>query len=177
MVNHERYNSERNKENNCTFCTIPQENREMLGSSLFYGLFDNYPVSPGHLVIIPYFHIVSLQELTREEWNQLLISINNGIELIETTDLKKLYEKKMLSASNNESLWFCQKALAHPNLGMKPDAYNHGINDGRAAGRTVDHLHWHIIPRYEGDVVDPRGGVRYVIPELGNYKILRNKTS
>lgn len=47
------------------------------------------------------------------------------------------------------------------------------MNDGKAAGRTVDHLHWHIIPRYDGDMIDPRGGVRYVIPEMGNYKTPR----
>ena len=48
--------------------------------------------------------------------------------------------------------------------------FNIGINDGRAAGRTVDHLHIHIIPRYEGDVENPRGGVRHVIPGKGDYK-------
>jgi len=50
-----------------------------------------------------------------------------------------------------------------------PDAYNVGINDGKAAGQTVFHLHVHIIPRYPGDVSDPTGGVRNVIPEKGNY--------
>lgn len=50
-----------------------------------------------------------------------------------------------------------------------PDAYNIGINDGQAAGQTVFHLHIHLIPRYEGDVKDPRGGVRYVIPEKADY--------
>ena len=41
-----------------------------------------------------------------------------------------------------------------------PDAYNLGINDGRAAGRSADHLHVHLIPRYIGDVANPRGGIR-----------------
>jgi superfamily II DNA or RNA helicase/diadenosine tetraphosphate (Ap4A) HIT family hydrolase/HKD family nuclease len=50
-----------------------------------------------------------------------------------------------------------------------PDGYNVGLNAGRAAGQTVDHLHVHVIPRYHGDVADPRGGVRHVIPALGNY--------
>ncbi|MBP2340148.1 diadenosine tetraphosphate (Ap4A) HIT family hydrolase [Saccharothrix coeruleofusca] len=45
-----------------------------------------------------------------------------------------------------------------------PAGYTIGINEGRAAGRTVDHLHIHLIPRYEGDVADPRGGVRHVLP-------------
>ena len=43
-----------------------------------------------------------------------------------------------------------------------PDGYNVGVNVGRAAGQTVFHQHYHIIPRYNGDVADPRGGVRRV---------------
>ncbi|MDB4930610.1 MAG: hypothetical protein JWM10_3094 [Myxococcaceae bacterium] len=50
-----------------------------------------------------------------------------------------------------------------------PDGYNVGFNAGEAAGQTVMHLHLHVIPRYRGDVDDPRGGVRHVIPSKGNY--------
>lgn len=52
---------------------------------------------------------------------------------------------------------------------LKPDGFNIGINDGEAAGQTVPHAHIHIIPRYKGDVEDPRGGVRWVIPEKAKY--------
>ncbi|QLI80856.1 HIT family protein [Chitinibacter fontanus] len=52
---------------------------------------------------------------------------------------------------------------------FKPNAYNIGINDGPAAGQTVPHLHIHLIPRFDGDMADPRGGVRYVIPEKADY--------
>ncbi len=51
----------------------------------------------------------------------------------------------------------------------RPDGYNIGINDGAAAGQTVPHLHIHLIPRYDGDQGDPRGGVRCVIPAKANY--------
>ncbi len=51
----------------------------------------------------------------------------------------------------------------------QPDGYNVGFNAGIAAGQTVLHLHVHVIPRYAGDVPDPRGGVRHVIPGKGNY--------
>jgi len=50
-----------------------------------------------------------------------------------------------------------------------PDGYNIGINVGEAAGQTVFHLHVHVIPRYRGDVANPRGGVRGVIPSRADY--------
>ena len=43
------------------------------------------------------------------------------------------------------------------------------MNDGDSAGQTILHCHTHLIPRRDGDVENPRGGVRYVIPEKGNY--------
>ncbi len=52
----------------------------------------------------------------------------------------------------------------------QPSGYNIGINVGPDAGQTVMHLHLHLIPRYPGDVDDPTGGVRYVIPSRGNYQ-------
>lgn len=50
-----------------------------------------------------------------------------------------------------------------------PNGYNVGINDGAAAGQTVMHLHIHLIPRYVGDLPDPRGGVRWLIPNKADY--------
>ncbi len=50
-----------------------------------------------------------------------------------------------------------------------PDGFNIGINIGEKAGQTVSHVHIHLIPRYEGDVEDPRGGVRGMIPERKLY--------
>jgi diadenosine tetraphosphate (Ap4A) HIT family hydrolase len=52
---------------------------------------------------------------------------------------------------------------------FKPDGYNIGINDGPSAGQTVPHLHIHLIPRYSGDQADPRGGIRWIIPEKAKY--------
>jgi len=52
---------------------------------------------------------------------------------------------------------------------FKPDGYNIGINEGRAAGRTQDHLHVHLIPRYIGDVEDPKYGIRNIIPNKADY--------
>lgn len=50
-----------------------------------------------------------------------------------------------------------------------PDGYNLGINVGEAAGQTIYHVHLHLIPRYTGDVANPRGGVRGVIPARQQY--------
>ncbi len=52
---------------------------------------------------------------------------------------------------------------------FRPAGYNIGINDGAAAGQTVPHLHIHLIPRYAGDRDDPRGGVRWVLPDKAAY--------
>jgi diadenosine tetraphosphate (Ap4A) HIT family hydrolase len=54
-------------------------------------------------------------------------------------------------------------------LEFSPAGYNIGINDGDAAGQTIGHLHIHLIPRYPGDRSDPRGGVRWVIPDKADY--------
>jgi diadenosine tetraphosphate (Ap4A) HIT family hydrolase len=48
--------------------------------------------------------------------------------------------------------------------------FNVGVNDGKVAGQTIFHVHMHLIPRREGDVKNPQGGVRHVIPEKGHYK-------
>ena len=52
---------------------------------------------------------------------------------------------------------------------FQPQGYNIGVNDGAAAGQTVPHLHVHLIPRFDGDLPDPRGGVRWVLPDKAKY--------
>jgi diadenosine tetraphosphate (Ap4A) HIT family hydrolase len=49
------------------------------------------------------------------------------------------------------------------------DGFNLGINDGAAAGQTVAHVHLHVIPRFRGDSPDPRGGIRWVLPNKADY--------
>ncbi|HHJ20434.1 MAG TPA: HIT family protein [Gammaproteobacteria bacterium] len=62
-----------------------------------------------------------------------------------------------------------QWVKADLNKEFSPDSYNIGVNDGLEAGQTVPHLHVHIIPRYKGDQTDPRGGIRWIIPEKAKY--------
>lgn len=50
-----------------------------------------------------------------------------------------------------------------------PDGYNIGMNLGEKAGQSIMHLHVHLIPRYNGDVLNPKGGVRGIIPNKQNY--------
>ncbi len=69
----------------------------------------------------------------------------------------------------NELLSLLDRAQKNLQTEFNPDAFNIGINDGAAAGQTIPHLHIHLIPRYQGDLPDPRGGVRWIIPEKAKY--------
>ena len=75
-----------------------------------------------------------------------------------------------LEREEKEALWemadYCKTILDNQ---FKPSGYNIGINIGVSAGQSVPHVHLHLIPRYEGDTPNPRGGVRGVIPKRQNY--------
>ncbi|MEM5314285.1 HIT family protein [Paraburkholderia sp. JHI869] len=73
------------------------------------------------------------------------------------------------TAEREQLLSLVDRAKSTLDEQYQPDAYNIGVNDGAAAGQTVPHLHIHLIPRYKGDIPDPRGGVRWVIPEKADY--------
>ena len=75
------------------------------------------------------------------------------------------------SAEEQAEIWRAVEEIkARLDEDLSPDGYNVGFNAGAAAGQTVMHLHVHVIPRFSGDMDDPRGGVRHVIPNRGNYK-------
>jgi diadenosine tetraphosphate (Ap4A) HIT family hydrolase len=61
------------------------------------------------------------------------------------------------------------QAREHVAQNHAPSGYNIGINEGPAAGQTVPHLHVHLIPRFTGDRKNPRGGVRWVLPEKADF--------
>ena len=73
------------------------------------------------------------------------------------------------SAERGDLLHVLLQARESLDREFAPAGYNIGINDGTAAGQTVPHLHVHLIPRYAGDREDPRGGVRWVIPDKAAY--------
>ncbi|MCK6553925.1 HIT domain-containing protein [Candidatus Binatia bacterium] len=115
----------------CPFC-FPDVNRIFHAGELVLGLWDGYPVSPGHALLVPRRHVASWFDASSTEREELAAAV----AIARTTILR----------------------------GHRPDGFNIGINVGSAAGQTVFHLHIHVIPRYAGDVPDPRGGVRHVLP-------------
>jgi diadenosine tetraphosphate (Ap4A) HIT family hydrolase len=75
-----------------------------------------------------------------------------------------------LPSAEQEDLWKLVSCVRESLKNrLHPDGFNVGLNDGIAAGQTVGHAHIHVIPRFSGDVTDPRGGVRWVIPTKANY--------
>lgn len=159
---------------NCKFCKLIEERIEIFRENdLFIMKFDLNPISPWHAIILPQRHIVNLSDLNQNEWISLKGTIEDAIRAIQEADLNAVYTDILTRKIPANAKWFCKKVLDSPYIKQTPYDFNHGVNDGRAAWRTVDHLHRHIIPRYEWDMEDPRGGVRYVIPEMGNYKIRR----
>ncbi len=75
-----------------------------------------------------------------------------------------------LSEAAQTAVWKLVAEVRKQLLGeFRPDGFNVALNDGAAAGQTVMHVHVHVIPRYAGDVPDPRGGVRWIIPAKAAY--------
>ena len=76
-------------------------------------------------------------------------------------------------ALTTEEVSACMSLLAEERALLdkefKPDGYNIGVNVGQSAGQSIFHVHIHLIPRYKGDVENPQGGVRHVIPKKGHY--------
>ncbi len=155
----------------CVFCkSIRGRERLITDNKLFYSFFDLHPVSCGHALIVPKRHVVSLLNLNSNEWIGLKSSIQKTIKGIESMDLIQIYKNLIKEKITERSPIFCQNIISEKYINKKPEGYNIGVNDGLAAGRTIEHLHIQIIPRYMGDVTDPIGGIRNVIPGLGNYK-------
>ena len=125
----------------CPLCN-PDPARVFLVRQRLLGVWDAYPVTPGHALVIPTRHFPDLAGATAEERQGLWDLVEPVMKVI---------------------------AKQHGPV----DGFNIGINGGEAAGQTVPHLHMHIIPRRRGDVADPRGGVRYVIPERANYLVVK----
>lgn len=156
----------------CYFCRVSAGLADPLifENGSFVGVFDTNPVNPGHALVIPRRHVVSLFELSDTEQSDYFDAVHGVRQVIETTDMKDLY-RNMLNRDHlrERPKGHIETVLNLPFLGQRPDAYTVGNNDGRAAGRSIDHLHVILLPRYHGDVEDPRGGIRNVIPDRAKY--------
>ena len=89
-----------------------------------------------------------------------------------TLILPKRHIASIFEATKEEvaALWAAvQQAKSELLKEFAPDGFNIGINDGLASGQTILHLHIHIIPRYKGDMPDPRGGIRWIFPDKAKY--------
>src|SRR5258708_1052568 len=128
------------RKSDCLFCQFARLQREVNFFETFehcYAIKDQYPVSKGHILIIPTEHT--------ENWftarEEVRIDMMRALHLL----------KPRLDSE------------------YQPQGYNIGANCGEVAGQSVMHLHLHLIPRYQGDMENPRGGVRGVIPSKQKY--------
>ena len=135
--NEKRERSKIQEEKPCIFCKLQSKENILFESEYCFAFYDGFPVSPGHVLIVPKRHIASFFDLTKEEHLAVLDAIT--------------YIKNKLDEVHH------------------PDGYNIGVNINEAAGQSVFHCHIHVIPRYTGDMENPRGGVRGVIPQKQNY--------
>jgi diadenosine tetraphosphate (Ap4A) HIT family hydrolase len=94
--------------------------------------------------------------------------VSPGHCLIITKDPKTDYFH-LSENERSELLLLINKAKEIIEEEHKPDGYNIGMNCGEAAGQTVMHFHCHVIPRYKGDMKNPRGGIRHCIEGKGYY--------
>ena len=118
------------------FTTIPAD-RIIYKSEHFFLIYDAYPVSKGHLLIISNTEKTDYFSLSNEEKSELTLMIDIAKNRIEQQH--------------------------------QPDGYNIGMNCGATAGQTVMHFHCHVIPRYQGDMENPRGGIRHCVEGKGYY--------
>lgn len=95
-------------------------------------------------------------------------AVSPGHILIITKEIRKDYFE--LTKEEKEALPLAiEKAKELIELNHQPDGYNIGMNCGIAAGQSIIHFHCHLIPRYTGDMKNPKGGIRYCIPKKGLY--------
>ena len=130
--------------------------KNLMGKPMAKSVFQRIPeseylYSDKHFFIIPDKYPVSKGHL-------LIVSQRNCIDFFDLTQEEQSALPEVITQA---------KHLIEQS--HEPNGYNIGMNCGEAAGQTVSHFHCHVIPRYEGDMDDPRGGVRNVITGMGYY--------
>lgn len=128
----------------------------------------NYPMTE---IVCPFCALPPsrvLGENLHAFWIRDVYPISSGHSLI----IPKRHIESFFEATPEERdalLTLLDEAKIDVEKEYQPDGYNIGINDGTAAGQTVPHLHIHLIPRFHGDIKDPRGGVRWLISAKADY--------
>jgi ATP adenylyltransferase len=126
-----------NRSSSCVFCNLPND-RIITESDTCLVIYDGYPVTELHTLIIPKRHAETYFDLTADERRDIEGHLEKE-------------RKRILKSDSNVT------------------GFNIGMNNGEDAGQTVMHCHVHLIPRRKGDIDDPRGGVRGVIPDKRIY--------
>ncbi len=126
------------KPRECIFCTKPRENRDRANYILYRGrhnyiILNAFPYASGHLMIVPFAHVPSLEDLE--------------------------------PAVTAEMMELTKRALTALRVAERPEAFNVGVNIGKAAGAGIaDHVHLHVVPRWVGD--------NNFMPVIGNARLL-----
>ena len=126
------YNYQRNSANKCIFCNPHKKLSILTESATAYAMFDGYPISKGHALVVPKRHVANYFELPFKEQSACWFMVNKVQEILTKE--------------------------------FQPDGFNVGMNINRDAGQGMMHANIHIIPRYRGDAVGRKGGMRNVIP-------------
>jgi diadenosine tetraphosphate (Ap4A) HIT family hydrolase len=165
----------------CYFCKGIQTGRPEffdVGSELFLGRWDFNPVTPGHVLIMPKRHVQYSHALSRDELSMVMAAVVAAKEMLRQINLRQQYQTMLESDISDTSKGFVAHALEKLSRvdNRPPDAFNDGVNDGPAAGQTIPHFHWHIMPRWKGDIAEPRGGIRGMFGDMGDYEQSMPKT-
>ena len=113
------------------------EKTKLLKNEFGFGVYDGFPVSRGHCLVVPHRVYSNYFDSTEDE----IIGLQKLV----------VQTKEFLDQE------------------YQPDGYNVGINCGEVSGQTIPHVHIHVIPRYRGDMDNPKGGVRGVISSKQKY--------
>ena len=147
----------------CRFCYILKERKQPIiyENPWFFSIYDTSPVRPGNALVIPKRHVISRFDLNFLEKILLESSIKKTCENLFNRNMEKLY-CQMIDYSPDTTQKI-KDILDSPYLHQTTNQFNLGNNEGIAAGRTIHHFHYHIIPRFSGDIDNPEGGLRKAI--------------
>ena len=138
-------------------------------TEFFFAMFDKYPVTAGHTLIISKRRFLNLIDMQSNEWMDLYTLLKVVLGRIKTYDLEKFYINKLNFIQDTKAKNFMVDALNSLRFDKEIQGFNVGINDGETAGRKISHFHIHIIPRYKNDLKKYGGGIRNVVPSKSDF--------